>query len=78
MLTFLTFNGPDCNYRVIAARPILIKAQNDLMRKTVALDMFVNLPFAFEISKSVSTKTIKIEKRFLATLKVYTLRKVGA
>jgi hypothetical protein len=75
--TFSTFKGPDWNYRIIATRPILIKAKNDGMRKAVAIDLLVNLPFAFEFSEKVSTKTIEVEKRFSATLKVYTSKNVG-
>jgi hypothetical protein len=70
--TFPTFKGPNWNYRIIATRPILVKAKNDRMRKAVVIDLPTNLPFAFEISENISTEPIEVEKRFSATLKVYT------
>lgn len=76
MSTFSTFKGPDWNYRTIATRPILIKAKNDQMQKAVAIDLSTGLPFAFEISENVSVETVEVEKRFSATLKVYTSKNV--
>ena len=46
------------------------------MRKAVAIDLQVNLPFAFEISENVSAEAVEVEKRFSATLKVYTSKTV--
>jgi hypothetical protein len=46
------------------------------MRKAVAVDLLVNLPFAFEISENIPVDAIKVEKRFSATLKVYTSKNV--
>jgi hypothetical protein len=76
MSTFSTFKGQDWNYRITATRPILVKAKNDRMRKAVAIDLSTDLPFAFEISGDVSVESVEVEKRFSATLKVYTLRNV--
>jgi hypothetical protein len=42
------------------------------MRKTVAIDLPTDLPFAFEISENVPVKSVNVEKQFSATLKVYT------
>ena len=46
------------------------------MRKAVAIDLSANLPFAFEIPENVPVETVKVEKTFSATLKVYTSKKV--
>jgi hypothetical protein len=70
--TYSTFKGSDWNYRITATRPILIKAKNDRMRKAVAIDLSVNLPFAIQISEGVPVEAVEVEKRFSATLKVYT------
>jgi hypothetical protein len=74
--TFSTFKGSDWNYRIIATIPILIKAKNDRMRKAVAIDLLVNLPFTFEISESVPVESVEVERKFSATLKVYTSKYV--
>jgi hypothetical protein len=70
--TFSTLKGSDWNYRISATRPILVKAKNDRMRKAVAIDLSGDLPFAFEIPENVSVEAVEVEKRFSATLKVYT------
>jgi hypothetical protein len=46
------------------------------MRKAVAIDLVVNLPFAIQISEEVSVEAIEAEKTFSATLKVYTSKSV--
>jgi hypothetical protein len=74
--TSSTFKGSDWNYRIIETRPILIKARNDLLRKAVAIDLSIDLPFAFEISSDVAINEVKVERRFVATLKVYTSNSV--
>jgi len=73
---FSSFKGPDWNYRIFATRPILIKARNDHLRKAVAIDLLVNFPFAFKVSEDVPVETVEVEKRFSATLKVYTSKNV--
>jgi hypothetical protein len=74
--TSSTFKGSDWNYRIIETRPVLIKARNDRMRKAVAIDLSLDLPFAFEISPDVAMNEVKVERRFVATLKVYTSNSV--
>ena len=74
--TFSTFKGPGWNYRTIATSPILVKAKNDQMRKAVATDLSADLPFAFEVPENVSVEAVEVEKRFSATLKVYTSKNV--
>lgn len=76
MSIFSTPKGFDWNYRIVATRPILIKARNDRLRKAVAIDLSIDLPFAFEISEDVLVEAVEVEKRFSATLKVYTLKNV--
>ncbi|MCW4047008.1 MAG: hypothetical protein NWE99_05535 [Candidatus Bathyarchaeota archaeon] len=76
MSTFSSFKGPAWNYRIIATRPILVKAKNDRMRKAVAVDILSSLPFAFEISEEISAEAVEVEKQFSATLKVYTSKNV--
>lgn len=60
------------NYRITATRPILIKDKKDNVRKAIAIDLLVDLPFVFMISENVSVVTVEVEKRFSATLKVFT------
>jgi len=74
--TFSSFKGPEWNFRIFATRPILVKAKNDRLRKAVAIDLLVNLPFAFEVAEDVSVKKVEVEKRFSATLRVYTSKNV--
>lgn len=76
MSIFSTIKGSDCNYRVSATRPILIKAKNDRMRKAIAIDLIVNLPLAFEISQSVPVKSVEVGKEFSVTLKLYSSKNV--
>jgi hypothetical protein len=73
--TFSSFKGAEWNYRIIATRTILIKAKNDQMRKAVAVDLSANLPFAFGFPE-VPTEKIEVEKKSLATLKVFTSKNV--
>jgi len=63
---------PKWNFRILATRPILVKAKNDHLRKAVAIDLIVDLPFAFEVAKDVSIEKVEVEKRFSAMFKVYT------
>ena len=74
--TFSTFKGSDWNYRISDTRPILVKAKNDRMRKAVAIDLSGDLPLAFEIPENVPVEAVEVEKRFSATLKVYTSKNV--
>ncbi len=76
MSIFSTSKDSAWNYRIIATRPILIKVKNDNIRKAVAIDLLVDLPFGFEISKNIPIATVEVEKRFSATLKVYTSKSV--
>jgi hypothetical protein len=46
------------------------------MRKAAAIDLSIDLPFAFEIPENVSVEAVEVEKRFSATLKVYTAKNV--
>ena len=48
------------------------------MRKAVAIDLLVDLPFSFEISENIPVASVEVEKRFSATLKVYTSKNVEA
>lgn len=77
MSTFSTFKGSDWNFRIFATRMIKVKSRNDDMRKVVAIDLLVDLPFAFLISDSVSIESVEVEKNFSATFNVYTSKKVG-
>ena len=76
MSTFSSLKGSEWNFRIFATRPILVKAKNDHLRKVAAIDLLTNLPFAFEVTKDVSVKKVEVEKRFSATLKVYTSKNV--
>jgi hypothetical protein len=74
--TFSSFKGSGWNYRIFGTRPILIKAKNDHMRKVVAIDLLISLPFAFEVPENISVESIEVEKEYSATLKVYTSKNI--
>lgn len=46
------------------------------MRKAVAIDLSLDLPFALEIPEDVSANAVEVEKQFSATLKIYTSKNV--
>jgi hypothetical protein len=77
MSTFSTSKGTDWNFRIFATRTIKVKSRNDDMRKAVAIDLLVDLPFAFLISDNVSIESVEVEKNFSATFNVYTSKKIG-
>ena len=76
MSAFSTIKGSDWNFRIFATRTIIVKSRNDNMRKAVAIDLLVDLPFAFLISDNVSIESVEVEKNFSATFNVYTSKKV--
>ena len=55
----------------------MVKSRNDHMRKAVAIDLLVDLPFAFLISDKVSIEPVEVEKSFSATFNVYTSKNIG-
>jgi hypothetical protein len=64
------------NFRITAIRPVIVKAKNDCLRKALAIDLSIDLPFAFVIPESVPMESVKAEKRFSATFKVFTSKNV--
>ena len=72
------FKSSDWNYRIAAARSILINAKDVRTRKAVAVDLLANLPLAIQVSKNVSLGRLVIGKRFLATFRVYTSKNIDA
>jgi hypothetical protein len=67
-------NGIGWIFRIFDRRTILVKAKNEQVQKIAVVDLSTNLPFSIDISKNVS---IKIEKTYFASLKVYTARNVS-
>jgi hypothetical protein len=62
----------DWNYRKIDQRLIVIQTKNVNFRKTAALDVLTNLPFAINIPENIHIENLQPEKEYLAQLKVYT------
>jgi hypothetical protein len=50
----------------------MVKAKNDCLRKALAIDLSIDLPFAFVISESVPVELVEAGKSFSATFKVFT------
>jgi hypothetical protein len=60
------------NYRKIEQRLVVIKTKNEKVLKAAALDILTNLSLAIEIPKNIPMEDLKLEKEYLAQLKVYT------
>ena len=64
------------NFRILDKRQVMVKAKNDSVRKFSVVDVLTGLPFPLEVPADFSMDTVELEKEYLATLKVYTLRNV--
>jgi hypothetical protein len=69
-------NRLDWVYRIFDRRTVSVKAKNDQVRKIAAVDLLTSLPFAVEVPLDVPMETLKIEKAYFASLKVYTARNI--
>jgi hypothetical protein len=66
----------DWNFRVFDKRLIVVKTKNDRVRKAAVLDVLTNLMFAVEVTDMISLEELKLEKEYLANLRVYTSKNI--
>jgi hypothetical protein len=64
----------DWNFRIFAQRTVQIKSKNVDQRKIVADDLNTQIPLTFNVSEDIPIEPVEIEKEYLATFNVYTLR----
>lgn len=64
----------DWNFRVFAQRTVRTRAKNINTRKIVADDILTKTPLTLNVPKELSIEPIEVEKEYLATFNVYTLR----
>ncbi len=62
------------NFRIIASRQIIVKGNNPQVRRISAIDVLTKTPFPLEVPKDFPLDTLKIEKSYYVTFKVYTLK----
>jgi hypothetical protein len=65
------------NYRKIDQRLIVIKTKNGNARKSAALDVLTNIPFAINLPENINMENLQSEKEYVAQLKVYTSKSLG-
>jgi hypothetical protein len=66
----------DRNFRIFAQRTVQIKAKNVNQRKIVANDLNTQIPLTINVPEEVPIEQLGIEKEYLASLNVYTLRNI--
>ena len=64
------------NFRILDKRQVIVKAKNDGVRKFSVVDVLTGLPFPLQVPTEIPMEAMELEKEYLATLKVYTLRNV--
>ena len=69
-------NKTDWVFRKSDRISVYIKAKNAQVRKLAAIDLSTNLPFGIDVPENVSVEDVKVEKAYLAALKIYTARNV--
>ncbi len=62
------------NYRITSKRSILIRNKSIDQHKVGAVDLTTKLPIVFEVSKDVSMQAIKVGKKYLVTVRIYTAK----
>jgi hypothetical protein len=59
------------NFRLTEQHLVISKTKNESVRKSAALDVLTNLPFALNISSSIAIESLFNEKEYWATINVY-------
>jgi hypothetical protein len=62
----------DWNFRKTTQRLILVKTTSAQIRRAAALDVLTNLSFTLSIPAYYDIDSLKIDKQYYATLKIYT------
>jgi hypothetical protein len=60
------------NFRVFDKRLVIVKTENESVRKVAVLDVLTNLMFAVEVPDMIGMKELSIDKEYLANLRVFT------
>ncbi len=64
----------DWNFRIFAQRSVYVKAKNLDLRKVTANDLITNTSMAMTVPQDFPIESVEIEKEYLASLSVYTLK----
>ena len=56
----------DWNFRVFDKRLIVVKTQNESVRKIAVLDVLTNLTFSVEVPDMISMKELNVDEEYLA------------
>jgi hypothetical protein len=59
------------NFRLTEQRLIILKTKNENIRKSAALDVLTNLPFALNIPANIIIENLHNEKEYLANINIY-------
>lgn len=70
----LGLKDADWNFRIFAQRTVIVKAKNVSGKKLVANDVLSKTPLTIEVPEDVPTEFVGVEKEYLASFNVYTLR----
>jgi hypothetical protein len=65
------------NFRILDKRLIVAKTKNESVSKIVVLDVLTNLTFSVEVPDMISMKGIDIDREYLASLRIYTVKEMG-
>ena len=76
MVASLGSKETDWNFRIFAQRNVQIKAKNADSRKIVATDLLTKTPITIKIPQEVPIEPIEIEKQYIVSLKIYTLKSI--
>ena len=70
------YNESSWNYRITEKRQVTVKAKNHRVRKISVVDVLTGLPFPLEAAENFPLESLEVEKAYLATVRIYTLKKV--
>jgi hypothetical protein len=62
----------DWNYRKTDQRLIVVKTKNENIHKAAVLDALTGLTYAINVPENIPMEDLKLEKEYLAQLKVFT------
>ena len=71
-----TVDKTSWNFRKLDKRQVIVKAKNDSVRKFSVVDVLTGLPFPLEAPEDFPMESIEVEKEYLATFRVYTLKNI--
>ncbi len=65
------------NFRITEQREILVKSKSENAKKVSVIDLATSIPFPLEIPQEFTIDTLELEKVYLITIKIYTLKNIG-